>query len=70
MNELNKDQGLGLLVLGKQMIRTLVLGLLIQTVSGMIMVSAPLVSIAKVEEKEEQVGGELAGDGKTCGGCP
>jgi hypothetical protein len=71
-NELNKDQGLGFLVLGKRMTRTLVLGLLIQTVSGMIVVSTTLVSIATVEGTEGRASGVHAGsgDGKTCGCSP
>ena len=54
INELNKNQGLGFLVLRKRVTSTLVMGLLIQTVSGVILVSTTLMSIATVEGEEEQ----------------
>ena len=43
---MNKDQGLGFLVLRKRITFTLVTGLLIQTVSGMVVISTTLMSIA------------------------
>jgi hypothetical protein len=54
INELNKNQGLGFLVLRKRITFTLVMGLLIQTVSAMIVVSSTLMSIATVEVVEEE----------------
>ena len=45
-SEMNKDQGLGFLVLRKRITFTLVTGLLIQTVSGMVVISTTLMSIA------------------------
>ena len=59
INELNKNQGLGFLVLRKRITFTLVMGLLIQTVSAMLVVSTTLVSIATVDgEVEEDVAGD------------
>ena len=54
INELNKNQGLGFLVARKRITFTLVMGLLIQTVSAMLVVSSTLMSIATVEGEEEQ----------------
>ena len=59
INELNKNQGLGFLILRKRITSTLVMGLLTQTVSAaMLVVSSTLMSIATVEGEEEQdIGG-------------
>ena len=54
INELNKDQGLGFLVLRKRITFTLVMGLMIQTVSVMVVISTTLMSIATVESEEKQ----------------
>jgi len=49
INELNRDQGLGVLFLRKRITYTLVMGLLIQTVSAMIVVNTTLMSIWHAE---------------------
>jgi hypothetical protein len=53
INELNRDQGLGFLLLRKKITFTLVVGLLIQTVSAMIVVNTTLMSLLKVGDDEE-----------------
>ena len=45
VNELNRDQGLGVLFLRKRITYTLVMGLMIQTVSAMIVINTTLMSI-------------------------
>ena len=52
-NELNRDQGLGVLFLRKRITYTLVMGLLIQTVSAMIVVNTTLMSILHAENDVE-----------------
>ena len=52
INELNRDQGLGVLFLRKRITYTLVMGLLIQTVSAMIVVNTTLMSILHAENDE------------------
>ena len=54
INELNKNQGLGFLVLRKRITFTLVMGLLIQTVSAMLVINTTLMSILTVEGEEKQ----------------
>eukprot|EP01046_Picozoa_sp_COSAG06_P036734 COSAG06_NODE_4079_length_4595_cov_8.002669_3_plen_107_part_00 len=54
INELNRDQGLGFILLRKRVTFTLVVGLLIQTASGMIVLNGFLLSLTKVEGEEEQ----------------
>eukprot|EP01046_Picozoa_sp_COSAG06_P031876 COSAG06_NODE_3141_length_5786_cov_31.010902_1_plen_434_part_00 len=54
INELNRDQGLGFILLRKRVTFTLVVGLMIQTVSGMIVLNGFLLSLTKVEGEEEQ----------------
>ena len=49
INELNKNQGLGFLVLRKRITFTLVMGLLIQTVSAMLVINTALMSIVTVD---------------------
>ena len=49
INALNKNQGLGFLVLRKRITFTLVMGLLIQTVSAMLVINTALMSIVTVD---------------------
>ena len=59
INELNRDQGLGVLFLRKRITYTLVMGLLIQTVSAMIVVNTTLMSILHAKDDEvEAIGNE------------
>ena len=55
INELNKNQGLGFLVLRKRITFTLVMGLLIQTVSAMLVINTTLMSIATVEGEDKAI---------------
>ena len=58
-NELNRDQGLGVLFLRKRITYTLVMGLLIQTVSAMIVINTTLMSILHAKDDEvEAIGNE------------
>jgi hypothetical protein len=59
INELNKNQGLGFLVLRKRITFTLVLALMIQTVSGLIVINTTMISFATVEGKEEVTSSEV-----------
>eukprot|EP01046_Picozoa_sp_COSAG06_P031761 COSAG06_NODE_3120_length_5826_cov_11.100928_2_plen_462_part_00 len=65
INELNKNQGLGFLLLRKRITFTLVMGLLIQTVSAMLVINTTLLSIVTVKEDvdEEEQGIEVANQG-------
>ena len=62
INELNRDQGLGILFLRKRITYTLVMGMLIQTVSAMVVINTTLMSILHAEKDEEAaiVGEETA----------
>ena len=53
-NELNRDQGLGFILLRKRVTFTLVIGLMIQTGSATIVLNGFLLSLTKVEGEEEQ----------------
>ena len=53
INELNRDQGLGVLFLRKRITYTLVMGMLIQTVSAMVVINTTLMSIVHAERDEE-----------------
>ena len=53
INELNRDQGLGILFLRKRITYTLVMGMLIQTVSAMVVINTTLMSILHAEKGEE-----------------
>ena len=55
INELNRDQGLGVLFLRKRITysTTLVMGMLIQTVSAMVVINTTLMSIVHAERDEE-----------------
>ena len=76
VNELNRDQGLGVLFLRKRITYTLVMGLMIQTVSAMIVINTTLMSILHAENDEEAaiVGEETAIEkawmNRSKGGCP
>ena len=57
--QLNRDQGLGVLFLRKRITYTLVMGLLIQTVSAMIVVNTTLMSTLHAKDDEvEAIGNE------------
>ena len=76
INELNRDQGLGILFLRKRITYTLVMGMLIQTVSAMVVINTTLMSILHAEKDEEAaIGGEEAAIeqalmNRSKGGCP
>ena len=53
INELNRDQGLGIVFLRKRITYTLVMGMLIQTVSAMVVINTTLMSIVHAEKGEE-----------------
>ena len=52
INELNRDQGLGILFLRKRITYTLVMGMLIQTVSAMVVINTTLQSVLHDTEEE------------------
>ena len=52
ISELNRDQGLGVLILKKRITFTLVMGMLIQTVSAMVVINTTLQSVLHDTEEE------------------
>ena len=52
ISELNRDQGLGGLILKKRITFTLVMGMLIQTVSAMVVINTTLQSVLHDTEEE------------------
>ena len=52
IGELNRDQGLGVLILKKRITFTLVMGMLIQTVSAMVVINTTLQSVLHDTEEE------------------
>ena len=67
INELNRDQGLGILFLRKRITYTLVMGMLIQTVSAMVVINTTLMSILHAENDEEAA---IALMNRSKAGCP
>ena len=63
ISELNRDQGLGVLILKKRITFTLVMGMLIQTVSAMVVINTTLMSIVHAEKDEEAAGEDGDEDG-------